>query len=52
VRGVEFVKILRVYGVDPETGQRSDQPLGSHVELAPEELIMSGEHVVRVSQGG
>ncbi len=51
VRGVEFVKILRVYGVDLATEERSDKPLGSHLELDPDELLASAEHVVRVSHG-
>jgi predicted phage baseplate assembly protein len=47
VHGVQFVKILRVYETSLETGQQAPQPAGSHIVLAPDELVASGTHVVR-----
>jgi len=47
VDGVQFVKILRVYETDLESGQQSPQPAGSHISLEPDELLASGTHVVR-----
>lgn len=47
VPGVESVRILRLYEVDPHTGQRAKEAAGRQIELAPDELIASGEHVVR-----
>jgi predicted phage baseplate assembly protein len=47
VDGVQFVKILRVYETDMATGEQSPQPAGSHITLAPDELLASGTHVVR-----
>jgi len=48
VRGVELVKILRVYEADLVTGKQAPQPIGPHIELAPDQVIASGTHVVRV----
>ena len=48
VAGVESVRILRLYEVDLATGQRAAKPAGRQITLAPDELIASGEHVVRV----
>jgi predicted phage baseplate assembly protein len=47
VDGVQFVKILRVYETDLSTGEQAPQPAGSHVVLEPDELIASGNHVVK-----
>ncbi|MBV9514554.1 MAG: hypothetical protein JO280_11015, partial [Mycobacteriaceae bacterium] len=47
VDGVQFVKILRVYETNLETGQQAPQPAGSHIALEPDELLASGTHVVR-----
>jgi predicted phage baseplate assembly protein len=47
VPGVESVRILRLYEVDPHTGQRAKEAAGRQIALAPDELIASGEHVVR-----
>jgi predicted phage baseplate assembly protein len=47
VDGVQFVKILRVYETDMITGEQAAQPAGSHIALEPDELIASGNHVVR-----
>jgi len=50
VAGVEAVKILRLYEVDLRTGERASKPAGRQIALAPDELIASGEHIVRVSR--
>ncbi len=47
VDGVQFVKILRVYETNLETGEQAPQPTGSHIALEPDELLASGGHVVR-----
>jgi len=47
VAGVESVRILRVYEVDLRTGERAAKPAGRQIALAPDELIASGEHIVR-----
>ena len=47
IRGVEFVKILRVYETNIYTGEQDSKPAGSHVELAPDELLASGQHIVK-----
>ena len=46
--GVESVRILRLYEVDLHTGERAAKPAGRQIALAPDELIASGEHIVRV----
>ena len=45
--GVESVRILRLYEIDLNTGERADKPAGRQIALAPDELIASGEHIVR-----
>jgi predicted phage baseplate assembly protein len=50
VTGVESVRILRVYERDLSTGERAAKPAGRQIALAPDELIASGEHVVRVGR--
>ncbi len=47
IEGVQFVRVLRVYGTNLETGEQEPQPVGSHVMLEPDELVASGTHVVR-----
>ncbi len=49
VDGVEFVKILRIYETNLETGEQSPKPAGTHIVLEPDELIASGAHVVKAS---
>jgi predicted phage baseplate assembly protein len=49
VDGVQFVKVLRMYETDLISGEQQPQPAGSHVTLAPDELIASGTHVVRAT---
>ena len=48
IPGVEFVKVLRVYETNVYTGEQSPQAAGSHIQLAPNELLTSGNHIVKV----
>jgi predicted phage baseplate assembly protein len=50
VPGVESVRILRLYELDLLTGQRASKPAGRQISLAADELIASGEHIVRVAR--
>jgi hypothetical protein len=45
---VEFVKILRLYELDLATGEQASQAAGRQILLEPDEVIASGDHVVRV----
>jgi predicted phage baseplate assembly protein len=47
IAGVEFVKILRVYETNIYTGEQQSKPAGTHVELEPDELLASGQHIVK-----
>jgi predicted phage baseplate assembly protein len=47
IDGVEFVKILRIYETDLETGKQDPKPAGNYVEIGPDELIASGTHIVK-----
>ncbi len=47
VPGVQFVSLLRLYETDLENDQRAPTPLGTHVDLDPDEIIASGEHVIK-----
>jgi hypothetical protein len=51
VPGVEAVRILRMYEADLDTGKRSSQALGSHFVIEPDEVISSGEHLIRINEG-
>ena len=42
VDGVEFVRILRLYETNLETGEQSAKPAGTHIVLEPDELMASG----------
>jgi predicted phage baseplate assembly protein len=50
IAGVESVRILRIYEIDLQTGKRATKPAGRQITLAPDELIASGEHIVRVAR--
>jgi predicted phage baseplate assembly protein len=52
VAAVESVRILRMYETDLATGERSSKALGSHFVIEPDEVIASGEHVIRVGGQG
>jgi predicted phage baseplate assembly protein len=47
VGGVEFVKILRLYETDLRTGEQAAKPTASHLALEPDEVIASGNHIVK-----
>ena len=49
IPGVEFVNILRIYETDIRTGAQAAQPTESHIELADDELIASGKHIVKAT---
>jgi predicted phage baseplate assembly protein len=50
IDGVEFVKILRVYETNIYTGEQEAKPAGSHVELERDELLASGQHIVKATR--
>ncbi len=47
VGGVDYVKILRVYETDMQTGKQDAKPAGTHIQLEPDETIASGTHIVK-----
>jgi predicted phage baseplate assembly protein len=47
---VEFVKILRLYEMDLQTGEQGSKAAGRQIVLEADEVIASGEHVVRVAR--
>ena len=47
-QAVEFVKILRLYEKDLTTGEQASQAAGRQIVIEPDEVIASGEHIVRV----
>jgi predicted phage baseplate assembly protein len=47
VPGVAYVKILRVYETDMQTGKQEAKPAGTHIALEPDETIASGTHIVK-----
>jgi predicted phage baseplate assembly protein len=49
VDGVEFVKILRIYETNLQTGEQSAKPAGSHIVLEPDELLASASHIVKAT---
>jgi predicted phage baseplate assembly protein len=51
VDGVEFVKILRIYETNVITGEQAAKPAGTHIVLEPDELIASGQHIVKATHG-
>jgi predicted phage baseplate assembly protein len=51
VEGVEYVKVLRVYETNLATGERQSQP-ASQVVLDPDELLVSGTHIVKATRAG
>ena len=49
IDGVEFVKILRIYETDLQTGEQSPKPAGTHIVLESDELMASGQHIVKAT---
>jgi len=50
IEGVEFVRILRVFETDVFTGEQNSEPVDSRVELEPDELIASAQHIVKATR--
>jgi predicted phage baseplate assembly protein len=50
IEGVEFIKILRVYETDLETGKQDPKPAGSYIEIGPDEVIASGSHIIKAER--
>jgi predicted phage baseplate assembly protein len=46
--GVEFVKVLRLYEMDLLTGKQEGKAAGKQIVIEPDEVIASGDHLVRV----
>jgi hypothetical protein len=44
---VDFVKVLRIYETNLQTGEQEPKPLGSHLALEADELVASGRHIVK-----
>ncbi|HEX3689592.1 MAG TPA: putative baseplate assembly protein [Solirubrobacteraceae bacterium] len=47
---VETVKILRLYEMDIATGEQGSKAAGRQVLIEPDEMVVSGDHVVRVAR--
>jgi predicted phage baseplate assembly protein len=47
---VDTVKILRLYEMDIATGEQGSKAAGRQVLIEPDEVVVSGEHVVRVAR--
>jgi predicted phage baseplate assembly protein len=47
---VELVKILRLYEMNLHTGEQAGKAAGRQIMLEPDEVIASGDHVVRVAR--
>ena len=47
---VETVKILRLYEMDLATGEQGSKAAGRQVLIEPDEVVVSGDHVVRVAR--
>ncbi len=50
IPGVEFIKILRVYETDLATGKQDPKPAGTYLEVAEDEVIASGTHIVKAER--
>ena len=48
VAGVEFVMVLRLYEMNLTTGEQAGKAAGRQIVLEADEVIASGEHIVRV----
>jgi predicted phage baseplate assembly protein len=49
--GVEHVNVMRLYECNLSTGERATKAAGRQIVIEPDEVIASGEHVVRVVRG-
>ena len=43
------MKILRIYETNLETGERSSKPAGTHIVLERDELMASGQRIVKAT---
>ena len=50
IEGVEFVKILRVYETNIDTGVQESKPAGARIELEPDEVLASATHIVKATR--
>ena len=50
IAGVEFVRLLRLYETDVQSGVVEQKPAGPTVILEADEVVASGMHVVRVTR--
>jgi hypothetical protein len=41
--------VLRIYETNLETGEQSPKPAGTHIVLEPDELLASGQHIVKAT---
>jgi predicted phage baseplate assembly protein len=52
VAGVRFVRLLRLYEVDRESGKPAAEPVKSRLELGPDEVLAPAVHSVRTRRDG
>ncbi len=50
VAGVRFVRVLRVYELDPATRKQAEEPVRSRLVLAADEVVAPAEHAVRAGR--
>ena len=50
VPGVRFVRVLRVYEIDPSTGKPAEEPARGRLVLAADEVVAPAEHAVRAGR--
>lgn len=50
IDAVKLVKILRLYEMNLHTGEQEGKAAGRQIMLEPDEVIASGDHVVRVTR--
>ena len=50
VPGVRFVRVLRVYELDPRTRKPAEEPVRSRLMLAADEVVAPAEHAVRAGR--
>ena len=44
--------ILRIYETNLDTGEQAAKPAGTHIVLEPDELLASGQHIVKATHRG
>jgi predicted phage baseplate assembly protein len=48
--GIDFVKFLRLYEYNIATSEQAPKAAGRQIAIEPDEVIASGEHIVRVAR--